>query len=782
MKGLLAILFSVVISTNLIGQDYNVRGFIFDKDNGEPIAFAKIIMELDGAPEDAPVIGATSDLEGFFSFPQLQKGSYTLFIKTMEYMEVIDQVTLEDKQIVTLRFELEKAEEIKQIDEVNVYADDRTKRNQVEMSVIKLDKKSLERIPSMGAENDITAALSVTPGVVSTGDQGGQIYVRGGTPIQNKILLDGMTIYNPFHSIGFFSVFETELIKSADIYTGGFGSEYGGRIASIMDITYRDGNMKKFGGKVSASPFMAKAVLEGPLFQGVDPGSGGSFIFSAKHSLLDYSSRALYPYANNGEGLPFTFTDLYGKTTIKTGAGSKISAFGFHNTDAVLYPEIANLSWTASGGGLNFLLLPSESKMIMKGHINGSNYGILFEEKDGLQPRKSEITGFNMGFDFNYYITKNSDISFGFDIGGFSTDFRTFNQLNREIKIEDFNLEFATYINYRIKAGRWVINPGIRTQTYLTIPTTIPEPRLGAKYNITEDLRFKISGGRYSQNFTAAASDRDVVTLFFGFLSAPQNFQSNFTKPDGEIVQPEHGLQMAWHGISGFEYDFSKRFSMNIEGYYKHFPQLSNINMNKIYDDIPEFADIDDVFKKDFIIESGYAYGADLVLKYQTNRLFLWGVYSYMISERWDGFDWYPPIFDRRHNINLVGNYLFGEKKNFEVSLRWNFGSGLPFTPTAGYYQEEGFNQGVTTDYTTTNTNEVSFLLGKFNSERMPTYHRFDVTVKHRHTFENKSVLETTLGVTNIYNRENIFYVNRVSNEKIYQLPILPSLGISYKF
>lgn len=782
MKGLLAILFSVVISTTLIGQDYNVRGFIFDKDNGEPIAFAKIIMELDGAPEDAPVIGATSDLEGFFSFPQLQKGSYTLFIKTMEYMEVIDQVTLEDKQIVTLRFELEKAEEIKQIDEVNVYADDRTKRNQVEMSVIKLDKKSLERIPSMGAENDITAALSVTPGVVSTGDQGGQIYVRGGTPIQNKILLDGMTIYNPFHSIGFFSVFETELIKSADIYTGGFGSEYGGRIASIMDITYRDGNMKKFGGKVSASPFMAKAVLEGPLFQGVDPGSGGSFIFSAKHSLLDYSSRALYPYANNGEGLPFTFTDLYGKTTIKTGAGSKISAFGFHNTDAVLYPEIANLSWTASGGGLNFLLLPSESKMIMKGHINGSNYGILFEEKDGLQPRKSEITGFNMGFDFNYYITKNSDISFGFDIGGFSTDFRTFNQLNREIKIEDFNLEFATYINYRIKAGRWVINPGIRTQTYLTIPTTIPEPRLGAKYNITEDLRFKISGGRYSQNFTAAASDRDVVTLFFGFLSAPQNFQSNFTKPDGEIVQPEHGLQMAWHGITGFEYDFSKRFSMNIEGYYKHFPQLSNINMNKIYDDIPEFADIDDVFKKDFIIESGYAYGADLVLKYQTNRLFLWGVYSYMISERWDGFDWYPPIFDRRHNINLVGNYLFGEKKNFEVSLRWNFGSGLPFTPTAGYYQEEGFNQGVTTDYTTTNTNEVSFLLGKFNSERMPTYHRFDVTVKHRHTFENKSVLETTLGVTNIYNRENIFYVNRVSNEKIYQLPILPSLGISYKF
>jgi 5-hydroxyisourate hydrolase-like protein (transthyretin family) len=248
MKGLLTVFVSIVISTALFSQDYNVRGFLFDKDNGEPVAFAKLILEKEGAAQDAPVIGATSDLEGFFNFAKLEKGTYTLSIKTMEYVEITDQITLDETEIVTLRYELEKADEVKEVEEINVYADDRTKRNQVEMSVIKLDKKGLERIPSMGAENDITAALSVTPGVVTTGDQGGQIYVRGGTPIQNKILLDGMTIYNPFHSIGFFSVFETELIKSADIYTGGFASDYGGRIASIMDITYRDGNMKKFGG------------------------------------------------------------------------------------------------------------------------------------------------------------------------------------------------------------------------------------------------------------------------------------------------------------------------------------------------------------------------------------------------------------------------------------------------------------------------------------------------------------------------------------------------------
>lgn len=105
----------------------------------------------------------------------------------------------------------------------------------------------------------------MTPGVVTTGDQGGQLYVRGGTPIQNKVLLDGMTIYNPFHSIGFFSIFETELVKNVDVYTGGFESKYGGRVSSVMDITYRDGNRKEFGGRVSASPFLAKMVLEGPI-------------------------------------------------------------------------------------------------------------------------------------------------------------------------------------------------------------------------------------------------------------------------------------------------------------------------------------------------------------------------------------------------------------------------------------------------------------------------------------------------------------------------------------
>lgn len=221
---------------------------------------------------------------------------------------------------------------------------------------------------------------------------------------------------------------------------------------------------------------------------------------------------------------------------------------------------------------------------------------------------------------------------------------------------------------------------------------------------------------------------------------------------------------------------------INIEGYYKYFDKLSNINQNKIYDDVAAFSAIDDVFKKNFIIEDGVTYGLDFLLKYTKDRLFLWGVYSYGNSQRWDGFNFYNPVFDRRHNINLVGTYLFGKKKALELSIRWNLGSGLPYTPTAGYYQGETFNGGVTTDITTSNPSTISLSMGDFNSQRLPFYHRLDVTVKKQFTFKNKSVLEMIGSITNAYNRNNIFYVNRITSKVIYQFPFLPSVGISYKF
>jgi hypothetical protein len=773
MRLLLTLSFFLFGLQSAISQTSTIRGFVFDAETGEPAPYVKIyIRELS--------TGSVSDLNGFFSIPKVAPGTYTVEATSVQFAKQVQNVVVEaGKQFIEIRFDM-KSDKI--LEEVIISAEQQQKTTNVQTSITRMDQAQVERIPTLGGESDVLAAFSITPGVVTTGDQGGQLYVRGGTPIQNRTLLDGMTIYSPFHSIGFFSVFETELIKNVDIYTGGFSSKYGGRISSVVDITYRDGNKSKFSGKASLSPFMARLIVEGPMARLKDPKSSLTYVVSGKQSLLEQTAKPLYPYMNDRKGLPFNFTDIYGKMTANLGGRSKVSVFGFGMHDGANFNGVANLNWKSYGGGMNFSVLPSNSPLFIKGHVNASSYALSLEEQN-LAPRTSSINGFEMGFDFSYATANSGEISFGINVEGFSTNFATFNEIGRIIRDENFSTELNPYFNYRYVSTRWVIETGLRLQYYASYVTASPEPRAGVKYNVSDVFRLKMSGGRYSQNFTSANSDRDVVNLFNGLLSAPFNVQSTFVKPNGEVVTGiRNGIQYAWHAVTGFEVDLSKNMSLNVEGYYKYFDRLSNINLNKLYDDIAEFSLIDDVFKKDFIIENGEAYGMDALLKHQTPRTYLWLGYSLGKVTRWDGFINYATVFDRRHNINLVFTYLFGKKKNIEVSARWNYGSGLPFTPTAGFYQSENFSNGVSTDYISSNPNFVETILGPLNSSRLPDYHRLDVSAKYPIEIKGKEPIEVTLGITNLYNRQNVFYVNRMTSQVIYQLPILPSVGISYRW
>jgi hypothetical protein len=317
-------------------------------------------------------------------------------------------------------------------------------------------------------------------------------------------------------------------------------------------------------------------------------------------------------------------------------------------------------------------------------------------------------------------------------------------------------------------------------QYYATLKTLSPEPRLGLKYNIDENFRVKFAAGIYSQNLISASSDRDVVNLFYGFLSGPDNLQTEFTDEEGNVRDVTHSLQKANHLIAGFEYDVTKKIHINVEGYYKRFTQLTNINRNKIFN---EDSDIDapEILKKDYIVETGDAYGVDFVAKYSGKKTYLYAVYSLGKVTRWDGVRTYAPVFDRRHSVNLIGTYKFGKKQDWQVNARWNFGSGLPFTQTQGYYQNITFQDGSGTDITQSNADELTAVYAGLNEGRLPTYHRFDVNIKKTIEFK-KLTMDLNFGITNIYNRENIFYVDRISAEKVYQLPILPSFGMAIAF
>jgi len=277
----------------------------------------------------------------------------------------------------------------------------------------------------------------------------------------------------------------------------------------------------------------------------------------------------------------------------------------------------------------------------------------------------------------------------------------------------------------------------------------------------------KFAGGLYSQNLISTVNERDIVNLFVGFLSGPEEriFEPGTREPT------DHRLQKSVHAIFGAEFDLTKNIEFNIEPYFKGFTQLININRNKLSAEDPDFS-----------TETGDAYGIDFFLKYQTQKWYVWLTYSLGYVNRFDGEQNYPTIFDRRHNVNVLLTYNWGEANAWEASARWNMGSGFPFTLTQGFYDRQDLFDGVSSDYLTENGRLGIIYDEKRNSGRLPYYHRLDMSLKRTFTFDKYRKLETVLSVTNAYNRQNIFFFDRVRYERVNQLPILPSLGVIFTF
>lgn len=763
----------LTVSTAVVAQNHaTIRGFVYEQENGEPVIFTNVYLE-------GTNYGASTDVNGYYSISQIPPGDYELMVTAVGYDTTRVSLSVQRGDIINQR--LLVSESSIQMQEFEVSAERQEAQTQVQMSVQKITPRDMERIPSIGGEPDLAQYLQVLPGVIFTGDQGGQLYIRGGSPIQNVVLLDGATIFQPFHSIGLFSVFETDLIRNADIYTGGFGAQYGGRVSSVMDLTTRDGNKRRISGLVGATTFGAKALIEGPIKKQTDDDYGSSsFVLSAKHSYLDESSKLLYSYIDE-DGLPFNYTDLYGKVTFNTGNGSKVNVFGFSFNDNVSYQALSNLNWQALGGGTNFILVPGGSSSIMEGNFSISDYRIELSESE-LPPRTSSINNFDLGLNFKYFVGED-EFKYGINVTGFSSDFSFFNQYDIRIEQESTSTELAGFFSYTARLGNLVLEPSFRLHYYSSLSVASPEPRLGVKYNVTEFFRLKGAGGLYSQNLIAANSDRDVVNLFYGYLASPENLPSTFLQEDGTVKDINNPLQRSAHAILGFEWDVTRRFNLNVEGYYKHFPQITNLNRNKIYEDTNEFQDIPDNLKKDFVVESGKAYGVDFVFKYEEKNYYFWAVYSLAYTDRWDGFQTYNPVFDRRHNVNLVASYSWGKDKRWSADLRWNFGSGFPFTQTSGYHgPEPDFSGGIDADIAETNAEDVSIIFGDLNEGRLPDYHRLDFSLSRNFKLSERSNIEVNLSVTNLYDRENVFYVDRVQFETVYQLPLMPSLGANWRF
>ncbi len=748
-----------------IAQVGGVKGFIKDGGNGEELELANIFV-LNSEK------GAISNGKGYFVINDLQVGKTILVCSFNGYDSDTQTVIITQNKLITINFFLKSTFITFQGAKITQQRK-KKKKEDTDVGTTRIDPKQIMKIPTVGGSPDLVQYLQVLPGVVFSGDQGGQLYIRGGSPVMNKIILDGMTIYNPFHSIGLFSIFDVDLMKSTDVYSAGFGAEYGGRVSAIVDVKTKDGNKKELEGSLSVSPFLGKLTLEGPMKK-FEPGKGNSsFIFSLKNSYLDKTAPVFYNYANP-ERLPYAFNDVYGKVTFNSSNASSIKLFGFNFTDNVNFPNSTKYSWNQSGLGANFTLVPEGRSTIIEGFLSYSDYDIKQVELDN-RPRQSSISGLNIGFNASQLKEKNV-FKYGFDINAFSTDFTIYNSNNRLISQQESTTELCGYTLYKIVKPRFTLENGLRIQYYASLGNTSIEPRINGKYQISKKLSVKGAVGRYSQNLMSSFSDRDVVNLFYGFLSGPDDIPNQF---NGNAITSK--LQKARHAVIGVDYEINKFSEIGSEGFFKRFDQITNINREKIFDDNSDFANKPERLRKDYIIETGNAYGGDIRYKYDNRKVYIWAVYSYTIVNRFDGINTYNPHWDRRHNINLVFDYVFDKKEKLSGNVRWNYGSGFPFTQTQGLYEKLDLKDGPSSNYTATN-GTLGILYGGFNQGRLPDYHRLDASLKYTFNISKKVKSWIVLSVINVYNRPNIFYFDRVNYKRVDQLPIIPALSFNAKF
>lgn len=781
---LVASLLLIFGAMGLYGQHGTIRGPVKDMD-GEPLVNAVVFI-----PELKK--GAYTNADGIYSLDRLPAGTFEVFATFAGYDTMVQFITLTEGQKTTVLFTIEEIGFFSEEVEITADAIGKIQTKEVKLGQVSFSPKEINLLPSIGAP-DLMQYLQVLPGIVSTGDQGGQVFIRGGTPIQNMTLMDGMIVYSPFHSIGLFSTFDPDYIRSVEVYSGGFPAQYGGRVSSIIDVKTRNGNFNDFSGKLNLNPFSTNALIEGPIKRARRQGGGSSFLVSYRKNYIDQTGKTFYPNINDSIGLPYNFTDLYAKMSLSDGV-NYANIYGFRNTDNVNYGvAAADIGWVANGGGANFMMLPQGAGAILRGGFSFSNYEVGLNSASETFPRNSRIQGFNGGLDVSYIVNSVDEFSAGLTFLGFSTDYEFTNSLGFRTTSQANNSEFATYFDYKkvVQTKRFfttkrdsvwdfmVIDPSVRFHFFNDQSHVAVEPRLRVKINMPR-LSFSFATGWYTQNLMSAASDRDVVNFFQGILSAPSSLANR---------QEDHNLQTAFHLLGGVEVELIPNLAVQVEAWMKDFTQLTNINRDKLFPDDP-----------DFITEIGLAHGYDFLIKYQTSKLYLYGTYGWSKVIRDDFKRVYAPVFDRRHTVNLVGSlrlkpfgYVVSEagrkrlpkfrEHAWEFGFRWTLGSGFPFTQTQGYFEKlDFFDDGAQTDIAFQNGDLGLILADELNGGRLPFYHRMDLSAKRKWLINNNWLLETSFSLINTYDRKNIFYFDRVRFTPIYQLPVLPTLGVTIKY
>ncbi|MGF7216659.1 hypothetical protein GGR92_002826 [Spirosoma lacussanchae] len=779
-------------SPRAASQDkFTISGYIKDASNGEGLIGVSVYVK-------ETATGAVTNSYGFYAVT-VPAGTYNLVITYVGYEKQNKTLTLTDQNI---RLDLELKEEGRQLQEVVVSTkrDDDNVKN-IEMSVNRIDVKTLQRIPALLGEVDVVRSIQLLPGVSTVGEGATGFNVRGGSIDQNLVLLDEAPVYNSSHLFGFFSVFNPDAVKDVKLVKGGIPALYGGRVSSILDVRLKEGNAKKPELNGGIGLIFSRLSYERPLFKGK-----GSFIVAGRRSYADILAQ---PFLNSDlKGAKFYFYDLTAKANYRFNDKNTVFLSGYFGRD--VFGADFGFNWGNATASARWNHVFSD-KLFLNTTAYYSNYDYSLDSDLKRRPENandyfrtdSRIVDYSIKPDFTLFLGK-STITFGgqsilhdFQPGtataASSGDVRTFGLTSK------YALENAVYIGneqqvspklqlqYGLRYSLFnYIGPGDAYAFTTDVPlgtsrfpiTTIQykrgetiqtygnwEPRFSAKYELGNNSSLKLSYNRLAQYIhlisnTTASTPLDIWT------------------PSTNNIKPQIGDQIA----GGFFKNFGRsngsgsEFEASVEVYYKWLQNQidyidgANLILNKF-------------LEGDLLSGKGRAYGAEFYIKRNRGTVNGWVSYTLARTERQvagiNSGTWFPTRFDKPHTLTTVLLVDPPQAKRWNFSATFTLASGTPATFPTNRFEFGGF------------TGQV--ISGR-NNYRIPPYHRLDLaaTLQGRQRPGKRKTDNWVFSVYNVYARKNpfsVFFQPDADNPRLTQAirysvfaTAIPSVTYNFKF
>ncbi len=786
MRIYLVLFLLLIMSLKTEAQLYTISGYVKEKSSGEPMIGANVYIK-------ETLKGTTTNQYGFYSLT-VPGGNVTLVISYVgfvnrEFPLVLDKDTRVNTELEVFAIETKEVTITAEKEDRNVQS--------TEMGREKMDVDQIKTLPAFMGEVDILKSIQLLPGVSSAGEGNSGYYVRGGGPDQNLILLDEANVYNASHLFGFFSVFNADAIQNVTLTKGNMPANYGGRLASVLDIQMKEGNNKKFGVEGGLGFVSSRLTVEGPIKKDTS-----SFIVSARRTFIDlFFGKPFVSDESEISGNKYYFYDLNAKVNYRLSDKDRLflsgyfgrDIFKFKSPDSDFFIEVpwGNATATARWNHL------FNNKLFLNTSLIYTDYNFSFEggQNDFSFKLFSGITDYNIKEDFTWLPNIRHNVKFGAQY-----IFHVFVPSNATAKagevvfdpgkiLRQYAHDAAIYINdeYEI-SDKWLINGGLRftlfsqvgpfdryvlnpitdlaedtihydagenVQTYTHV-----EPRLSARYSINSKSSLKAS---ISQNY------QYIHMVSLSSISLP----TDTWVPSSDKVKPQSGTQYALGYFRNFKQNM---FETSLEVYYK------TLENQLEYEEgfLPENS-VNSNLDNYFVSGKGWSYGAELFLKKSKGKFTGWIGYTLAWTKRkfpdLNQGNTYFPKYDRRHDISIVLTYEVS--KRVTLGATWVYATGnLNTFPERMFFMSNG---DIVEDYG-----------GQRNNYRMDPYHRLDVSVNVKGKEHKNFQGSWNFSVFNLYNRYNpyIIYFDKtysentitISAKQISLFPILPSVTYNFKF